>query len=451
MKLHRLLLLSAAVWGFGAEAKAHFLFIRIGPPAEAGRSAEVYFSEQAQAGDPRFVEKVAGTKLWAQTAPGRFEPMEVRKGTDRLVAPLPGSGSVAVVGSCEYGVLARPKEVPFLLRYYPKAIAGRPEELNRMTPRREVPLEIMANLEGDRVRLVVLRRGKPVPGSVLHTVDADLTETTLTAGPDGAATWTPPAPGPYSIYTRDATRAAGEAGGKSYEEVREFATLAFSWPLGRQGADPEAVAMFEDALAARAQWKDFPGFSAQLAGETDGREFTGSVRFLADGSVEVQTDDPVARPWLEDQFESIAMHRRAEPSEGPSGARTRPVLRFADERDDHPLGRLLTFEGGRFASSYRVKDRQIVVVNRRAGMRNMTITVLDNDRNAEGRYLPRSYVVQYWDAATGALDRVETVQERWRRVGSWDLPASHTTSTASGGGFSVRSVTLSEHKPLSSK
>jgi len=60
----------------GATARAHFLFIRIGPSAEAGRSAEVYFSEQAEAGDPRFVEKVAGQSSGAQTAPGKFEPLK---------------------------------------------------------------------------------------------------------------------------------------------------------------------------------------------------------------------------------------------------------------------------------------------------------------------------------------------------------------------------------------
>jgi hypothetical protein len=81
----------------------------------------------------------------------------------------------------------------------------------------------------------------------------------------------------------------------------------------------------------------------------------------------------------------------------------------------------------------------------------MTITVLDNDRNPEGRFLPRSYLVHYWDARTGALDRVETVQERWQRVGSWDLPVTHTLTTASGGGLSVRSVTLSEHALLKRK
>ncbi len=451
MRWHRLLvgLVVASVCGPGAGvARGHFLFIRIGPNAEAGRSAEVYFSEQAEAGDPRFVPKVAHTQLWAQVSPGTFQALTVRQGADRLTAPLPGSGSLAVVGLCDYGVLARPDQTPFLLRYYPKAIAGAPAELNRMQPRPEVPLEIMATIEGDHLRLSVLRNGKPLPGAIFHAVDSDLSESKATAGSDGMASWKPPAPGRYSIYTRDDTKTPGEIDGKHYDEIREFATLALAWPLERQGADPEAVALFRDAVANRAQWKDFPGFRAEVSGEIDGRPFAGKVTVKADGSVDVEADDPVAKPWLEEQLASIAMHRRAE-GEGDSGSKqVAPVLRFADERDDHPLGRLLNFEGGRFASSYRIKDGQITIVNRHIGRQNMTITVLHNETNPEGHSLPHTYLVQFWDAATGDLRRVETVQERWRRVGRWDLPTGHTSTTASDAGLSVRVVTLSGHELL---
>ncbi|MDR3633087.1 MAG: DUF3386 family protein [Isosphaeraceae bacterium] len=419
------------------DAQAHFLFIRISPMAEAGRTAEVYFSEQAEAGDPRFIEKVAQTKLWVQTEPGQFQELTVRQGADRLRATLPASGSVAVVGLCEYGVLARPNQTPFLLRYYPKAVAGAPDALNRLTPRQEIPLEIVARIEGDRLKLTALRQGKPLPDAVFHTVDADLTSGEVKAGADGTAVWQPPAYGRYSIYVRDTLKQSGTHDGKSYEEIREFATLALEWPLERKGADAEAVALFEEALATRAAWNDFTGFSAEATGSVDGRPFTGKVAAQADGTVKVETDDPVARPWLEDQLGSLVMHRLAD-----SGSDTKPVLRFADEPDEHPLGRLLVFEGGRFASSYRVKDRQITVVNRHTGRRNMTITVLENERNRDGKFLPRRYLVHYWDAASGRLDHVETVQERWQRVGAWDLPTEHTVTSASDSGLSVRQVML---------
>jgi hypothetical protein len=448
MILRRTLLLLAGAWALhAAPARAHFLFVRVLPVAEGGRAAEVYFSELAEAGDSRFLNKIARTELWVQKTPGSFDALPVHKAPDRLRAWVPESGSVVVVGRCTYGVLARPKQTPFLLRHFPKALAGSPDELNKMKPHGKLPLEIIATLEGDSIRLTALRDGKPVPGAEFVTVDARLANVNLKADGEGRATWKPPAAGAYSVYTRDTRKEAGEAGGKKYEEIRDFATLAFPWPLERKDADPAAVALFEEAVAARAQWHDFPGFSARIAGNLDGRRFAGTVTIDAGGEVTFADDDAsraeAVSGWVEDQLSSIVLHRLARPT--PPG-KPRPVVRFAESGDDHPLGRLLTFEGGKFASSYRTRDKQIWVVNRHLGKENVTITTLENDRNPEGRFLPRSYAVRYWEAGTGRLLRTETVQDRWERVGSWDLPAAHTTTTATDAGLSVRSFTLSKHE-----
>jgi hypothetical protein len=347
---------------------------------------------------------------------------------------------------CQYGVIARANQPAFLLRHYPKAIAGKPDELNQLLPRPETAFEITATIEGDSVAFTALYQGKPIPNAAFTTVDADLVNEQFSASGDGRATWTPPAPGKYSVYTQRVANEAGEATGKQYQQVREFATIAFSWPLERRGADSEAVTLFEEALAARAQWRKFPGFKADIAGTVDDRTFTGTVTVDSSGSVQFRTNDSTAESWVSSQLESIAMHRIA--SSGGSSGRgdAKPVLRFADDQTQHPFGRLLQFEGGSFASSYRVKDKQITVVNRRVGKQNMTITVLDNERNLDGQFLPRSYTVQYWDAETGALERTESIQDRWARIGAWDLPASHTVTTASETGLSVRQFTLSGHE-----
>jgi hypothetical protein len=440
----RFLVLAVVAWALvGADARAHFLFIRILPPAEAGRFAEVYFSEKADAGDPRFIDKIAHTRLWVQTAPGKFQPVPTHKGADRLRAVVPSSGSLSVIGECEYGVLVR-KSGSFLLRHYPKAIAGNPEELNALQPRKEMPLEIVPTVVGDQLRFQVLCDGKPLPAAVLEAINVeDLLGDKLTADTEGRVTWKPSAPGTYSVYTSHVRKESGEKDGKRFEEIREFATLAFTWPLERKGPDRKAVALFEEALATRAQWKHFPGFTAHIDGKIDGRSFDGEVTIEADGAVKLKTEEEVVKPWVTEQLESIAMHRAATP-----GDSARPVLRFADQESDHPLGRLLIFEGGRFASSYRIKDRQIKVVNRSLGRLNMTITVLDNERNADGLYLPHTYTVQYWDAATGEPRRTETVQDSWRRVGRYDLPIEHTVTNASAAGLAVRSFRLSKHQLL---
>jgi hypothetical protein len=450
MHPRRWLLLSVLVGALSsATAQAHYLFIHIGPAAEAGRAAEVYFSELAEAGDPRFIDKIAHTQLWIQPTPGDFHPLKVYKGADRLRAFVPASGSMAVIGTCPYGVLARPKQVPFLLRHYPKAIAGSPAEINLLKPYSKVPFEISPTVETDGIRLVVLSEGKPVPSAEFHTVDTNLHSDKLTADTSGGVVWKPPAPGKYSVYTSRLLQEKGEFDGKKYEQIREFTTLAFTWPLEQRGADPKAIALFQEAVAARARWKDFPGFKARIEGSLDGRPFDGKVTVDAAGGVHVETEEHVAEPWVQEQLESIAMHRGARAEAAPEQAA--PILWFAEHKEDHPLGRLLTFEGGRFASSYRIKDKQILVVNRRLGPLHMTITVLDNERNPEGFFLPHSYTVQYWDAATGALRRTETVQERWQRIGQWDLPSLHMVTSAAETGLTVRTFRLSQHQLLTPK
>ncbi len=337
-----------------ATAKAHFLFVRICPPAEGGRAAEVYFSELAAAGDPRFVEKMPGAKFWIQTTPGEFRPLEMRKLADRLRAHVPVEGTLMVAGQWDYGVLTRPLTAPFLLRHYSKAVAGKPDEVNRLQPK-GTNLEIVAAFEGDHVLLTALLAGKPLAGTTFFTVDTNLSGEELKADALGRATFKPDAPGVFSVYIKHVDPTSGEHQGASYKEVREFATLAFSWPLVPGGADAEAVKLFEDALASRAAWHDFPGFTAKISGDVDDRPFEGTVTVTADGGVKLKLEEDVVNEWVQDQLESITMHRAA--SQTPRADRPKPVLRFADDHEDHPLGRLLAFEGGHFATSYRVQRR----------------------------------------------------------------------------------------------
>lgn len=421
-------------------ADAHFLFIRIRPPAEGGRHAEVFFSDHADAGDSRFVDKIAHTKLWLQAKPGAFEPLTIHKAADRLTSLVPGRGSFAVVGECTYGVIGKK---PFLLRHYPKAVVGKLADIGALQPRKEIPFEIRVRGKGDTLDFVALRDGKPVPNAAFIGIGKDLKDHKFTAGADGSATWKPSTPGYYAVYTNQTLKSAGVYQDKKYDEIREFTTVSFAWPLEETGADPKAVALFQEAMAARASWSDFPGFKADGKASVDGRTWQGAVTVTAKGDVEFdKLDDDPAADWVKEQLQSIALHRIARTEGRP------PVLRFADDETNHPLGRLLIFEGGSFASSYRVKDRQLMTVNRAMGKINFTITIIDNDLNAEKKFLPRSYTVHYWNAKTGELQRCETIQNRWTRVGSWDLPSQLTVATSSATGQSVKSVTLSRHQLL---
>lgn len=209
-----------------APARAHFLFIRI-VASKSKRVAEVYFSEGAEAGDPQFIDKIAGTQLWSQTVPGRFEPLKVKKGDDRLSALLPKKESVAVVGICRYGVL--PRKTPFLLRHFPKSVMGSASQLNAMKPFDKVPLEILGRFQKDTVELKVLRGGKPWPNVKISTLDRKLRGGTLTCDAQGKVKWKPPRKGWFMVYVSDFQKKAGTYQGSKYQEIRDFATLSFQW------------------------------------------------------------------------------------------------------------------------------------------------------------------------------------------------------------------------------
>ncbi len=416
----------------------HFLFIRIGEHAEAGRAVEVFFSEKAEAGDPRFIGKVSSTQLWMQRETGKFVPLKSHLGADRLRAYLPAGGAVSVTGYCEYGILER--EVPFLLRYHPKAIAGSIVDVNALKANVKSTLEIVPTVSSDSISLVLLDHGVPVPDVVFTTVDDSLNNVELKANRDGRVTWKPNGSGQHCVYAKVVRQEAGELAGKKFREIREFPTLAFRWPLERTDGDAQAIELFEKAISTRANWIDFPGFSADIEGAYDGRYFSGTVQIAKDGAVELKIDQPVAEEWIIDQLKSLVMHRIE------SSRRIPPVLRFADQDIHNPLGRLLTFVGGRFASSYRVKDDQLTVVNRNLDSENMTITVMENEKTPEGKYLPHLYNVQYWNAADGNLLRTETFENRWMRTGKFDLPTLNRLLTSSASGLTVRSFRLTNHK-----
>ncbi len=419
--------------------QAHFLFIQVGPHAEAGRSVEVFFSERATAGDPKFVAKVAHTELWLQDEPGKFTPLTLNRGTDRLRAFLPSGKSVSVVGRCEYGVLKRDKS--FLLRYYPKAVSGNPDEVAKLGRHEQIPLEIMPTFAKDSITLTVLRNGQPLPNAILTTIDSDLSNEELKADAAGRATWKLTKPGQYAVYVKHVVPESGTKNDQTFDEIREFATLAFDWPLDNSQVDADAVAMFERAIAARVKWAGFKGFTASVSVYLDGRRSEGAITVKPDGDVsfdsEPKFEDEAARDWVREQLHSMVIHRVP-----ASGIESKPLLSFADQDESHPLGRLLTFHGGRFASTYRIRDDEIIVVNRALGRENMSLQMLESERNTENQVLPRAYQVQYRDAQTGAITRVETVRNHWQRLGKLDLPESLTQTVSSGGGISTRSLKL---------
>lgn len=449
-------------------AQAHFVWIV--PDGADGTRAKVVFSDSLEPDEAVPIENIARTKLLVRDAAGKEAPLAWSKGEHAYLVKVPAPAPLTVGGVCPYGVVQRGQGKPFLLAYYPKLILGKAEGTR---PWDKLPLEIVPRGAG---RFQVLFAGKPAADAeVVVLTPAAGNKETLTTDARGEVALKSAAPGLYGLRARHVEAKAGEQDGKKYEEVRHYATLvlcvAEQASAGSEGAapardksaaDPAAGKLLAEARAARAQWEHFPGFAADVEVNLDGRVSRGKVRVGADGKVSFEALDKATEAWAGRVLGSIAAHR----TDG-SAERDTPCA-FADQDADHPLGRAVKVLSGETHSSYRIKDKQILVVNRRMKDQRFTITVLENRANAEGKYLPASYAVSYWDVKTGALLRTEAHHQTWARVGRFDLPrmarvvtaskeataedgapgTGRPTPAAAPSGLSAKSLILSDHKLL---
>jgi hypothetical protein len=117
---------------------------------------------------------------------------------------------------------------------------------------------------------------------------------------------------------------------------------------------------------------------------------------------------------------------------------------YAEEAAPSPLGRKIVLNDGTSHSSYRLKDNVIMAVCRMGGPdTRFTISVLEVEWNAEKKYLPRSFVINYFDVKTGSLNESDAYDNRWQRVADFDLPISLVEISAAKGAEVVRRIDLS--------
>jgi hypothetical protein len=194
-------------------------------------------------------------------------------------------------------------------------------------------------------------------------------------------------------------------------------------------ADSAATKLLADARAARAQWDHFPGFRAKIEINLDGKVTQASVQVSPKGKVTIEAPGaaPEAVKWAREELAQTVSHRL------DNAAALDTPCAFLDDNADHPLGRAIRVLSDEFHSSYRVRDRQIIVVNRQMKESHFTITVMENRLNAEKKYLPVSYVVNSWEGKTEALKSSTTYHHTWERVGDFDLPATLLVVTAKRG------------------
>lgn len=213
-----------------------------------------------------------------------------------------------------------------------------------------------------------------------------------------------------------------------------------------KSSQPTAEQMMIRAHKARAEWKNIPGFTADVIATRGNKRVKGKLTVTADLDVKLSLPDKEEAKWAQRSLESVVAHRRS--SEG-----RKYNVEFANKNKHHPLGRLIKLNEDLMGSVYRIKGDVITEVHRKMGKSSrFTITVTDVQRNKEGKYLPRSYSFSTWDTKTGNLKSNTTVHDTWKRVGKFDLPKRMLwVTTADDGKREVRQIELKNHKLLGAK
>ena len=414
-----------------ASAQGHFVWLTVigkGPDAQV----EVYFAESADPGEPHLVEKIAGTKVWAHSASNpEAKPVSLKPVRDelagKLAGPAPNAESYCLDAICDYGVVDKGAQ-PFLLQYYARHIRGDVRSFGSShSNSARAPLEVQLDSTAAGLTCTVLWNGKPLPNSelvVLFPEGDALERTTNEKGQVQIATKTK---GDFAIRARHVEPGKrGERDGKKFAEIRHYATLTASLPASSTSTAANKVSAAEllrSAREARAVWDDFPGFSADLQVQYNDEQAAGKVVITGDGDVILKVPSFSGSKWLQTYLESVVQHRMPGDSESEN-------VRYVGEPDGHPLGRKIALGDGEQDSVYRIGDDVVREVNRRAGPGRFTISVLEVQRNQEGKYLPVYYTMTFWNAA-GKVTSTSTTQDSWVRVGGFDLPR-HTLQVTTG-------------------
>ena len=205
-----------------------------------------------------------------------------------------------------------------------------------------------------------------------------------------------------------------------------------------QKADPAAWNLLK---ASRDTSQNFPanfaGVTADIVLNDNGKVTKGSLSYEAGkpGELKIEGLDEETKGWLNEQAMSVIAHRRG--GDFAKGDGRHPIT-FGDD-DGSPIGRRVVLNDS-MKSSYRVRNQQVVEVDRTMGTDHFTITVLETTPVAGGKFLPRHFTVTYFDAKTGALKRSEAFTDEYKQIDGVWFPASRRLVRAENGKVITRII-----------
>lgn len=187
---------------------------------------------------------------------------------------------------------------------------------------------------------------------------------------------------------------------------------------------------------------NFAGVTVNIVLNDNGKVAKGTLSYEAgkSGELKVEGLDEDTKSWLNDQAMSVIAHRRG--GDFAKGDGRHPIT-FGED-DNSPADRRVVLNDS-MKSSYRVRNGQVVEVDRTMGMDHFTITVLETTKTPDGKFLPRHFTITYFDAKSGALKRSEAFTDEYKQVDGIWFPASRRVVRAENGNVITRVIEF--HNP----
>lgn len=201
-----------------------------------------------------------------------------------------------------------------------------------------------------------------------------------------------------------------------------------------------ATKLYQKVREARATWRDFPGFTADVTVCYNGKCTTGKLVAENQFKIKLTLQDKSLSEWSLPKLQSVIGHRKYR--------QQKPIpATFADQEVDHPLGRLVNIDGKNV--SFRLQGDVMTEVHRRSDKSWFTISTLDVLRTKENETLPQVTSVTYRNPQTGEILSNRSNTFAFTRVGKFDLPTSMLTVEC-GEKFdrNVGSIKLTNHRLL---
>jgi uncharacterized GH25 family protein len=438
--MHRKLAVALAAWLLPlGSVQAHFVWVVVKPVDGDDNRSQccVYFGEEAAPGEAHLIRKIAQTKAWVRDAAGDATELKLAVSSDEAAPALVGSCAKHPAASfeavCDYGVYERGPGM--LLHYYAKHLSGDWQQAAKLARTERLALDIVPTLADNLLRLQVLYKGNPVANAEVVVIDPAGEQQLLKTNEQGQAA-TPAAGGRFAVRAaRVEPDRGGQLDGKKYSQTGHYCTLTLDAPSNSTTpVEPSAAKALERARAGRAVWQKFPGFTADLTVYGESGDVSGKMAIDGEGNVSLDMPKSPLADWVQQQLDTLVQHRM------PDGEVSEGDVKYADGDRSHPLGRKLDLGDGDTQSVYRIKDDVITEVNRSAGPMRFTISVLETIRNAENKYLPRSFTMSFFDAQSGQLKSSLGYWNEWQRIGAFDLPQTILENNAKNGGTTTRQI-----------